>query len=109
MHYKRWLRYGAADDSVLRKRPDGSGYTNGAGYRYVSVDGKPVLEHRHVMAQQLGRPLVTGESVHHKNGVRSDNRPENLELRVGAHGPGLTVDEALAWADAIIARYRGEQ
>lgn len=58
--------------------------------RKISTHFGYVLEHRLVLARKLDRPLMDHETVHHRNGARLDNRPDNLELRVGQHGRGAT-------------------
>ena len=72
---------------------------------YSDANGS-VFQHRLVMESVLGRYLLPGETVHHKNGVRDDNRPENLELWVSYQPSGQRPEDLLEWADEIIRRYR---
>jgi hypothetical protein len=62
------------------KYQNGDKKSHPQGYILLKVNNSWVLEHRYLLGQSLGRPLHKEERVHHKNGIRSDNRLENLEL-----------------------------
>jgi len=66
-----------------------------------------VFEHILVVEDLLGRHLADGESVHHINGIREDNRPENLELWTRPQPSGIRVSDAIEWARTIYDRYVG--
>jgi hypothetical protein len=89
-----------------RRRKTNSGYIILANAEYPGAAfPNHTKEHIVVMSRHLGRKLLKGETVHHKNGLRDDNRIENLELRASAHGKGQSVVDLLSWAKEIFLRY----
>jgi hypothetical protein len=107
MHYNRKRLTGDAGEAAPRRgiRPTGEWYVNSDGYVQRSFHGKTELQHRVVMSEHLGRELFPDENAHHKNGDRSDNRISNLELWSTWQPAGQRVEDKIAWARELLARY----
>ena len=91
-HYRLWRRWGVPEKQ--RGKHGRYRFINSGGYVRICKPGHPnsnsdgwILEHRFVMSEHLGRPLLPTEIVHHRNGKRQQNTINNLELLTRASLP----------------------
>lgn len=115
-HYQRWRTTGSLQSEVTVRRLSGQGHLT-HGYfkvpvplelRHLTGGSTELTEHRLVMAVHLNRPLAPDEAVHHRNGDRTDNRLENLELWSVMQPSGQRVTDKVAYAMELLARYEPE-
>lgn len=105
--------HGIPLDDPFQKRKAGEGNIDANGYKTITVRDHPnqmdakgrIREHVYIMSNYLERPLRKGESVHHKNGDRLDNRIENLELWTTSQPPGQRVEDKIKWCIEFLSQY----
>lgn len=115
-HYQRFKRHGTPLGGTKIRAKKGSGHLSKDGYRYLfslthpnrNKHGK-ILEHVMVMAECLGRPLRKGETVHHKNGIKHDNTPSNLEVWSTFQPCGQRVTDKIEHSANFLLRYLDDQ
>ncbi len=114
-YMRRWrnIKFGRPENFIPELRANkNSGCKRTDGYKILMIKNHPnamkggrILEHTFIMSQHLGRALKKEERIHHKNGIRDDNRIENLELWTRSHPDGCRVEDKVKWAKEFLESY----
>lgn len=105
-HYREIKKYGRVRKPCEKRASPGSGHLDRTGYVRVSrKDGTQTFQHRLTMEDHLGRLLSPNENVHHINGIKHDNRLENLELWSKAQPSGQRIIDKISWAKEFLKKY----
>ena len=117
VHYKEHERVRRYPHGISKDRESDVGKLryDVSGYVYVKVPKgysgfkrEWMKQHRYIMEQKLGRKLFNFEDVHHKNGIKHDNRENNLELWIIKHPRGQRPIDLIEYAEWILKTYKNE-
>jgi hypothetical protein len=110
--FVNWREKLGIDPSIKLRNARGEGYINRQGYLSFKIKNHPcadksgrVQASHLVIYQHTGSILNKGESVHHKNGMRLDNRIENLEIWRTGQPKGQRVEDKIKWCIEFLAEY----